>query len=38
MYFKYELLAKRAITKEYLPIFLSAWLDRSNSSCMFSTN
>ena len=35
-YFKYELLAKGAITKEDLPIFLSAWLDRSNSLCMFS--
>jgi hypothetical protein len=37
-YFKYELLAKGAITKEDLPIFLSAWLDRSNSMCMFSAN
>ena len=37
-YFKYELLAKGAITKDDLPIFLSAWLDRSNSLCMFSMN
>ena len=37
-YFKYELLAKGAITKEDLPIFLFAWLDRSNSTCMFSAN
>ena len=37
-YFKYELLAKGAITKENLPIFLSAWLDRSNATCMFSAN
>ena len=37
-YFKYELLAKGAITKDDLPIFLSAWLDRSNSLCMFSPN
>ena len=35
-YFKYELLAKGAITKEDLPIFLSAWVDRSNTTCMFS--
>jgi len=35
-YFKYELLAKKAITKESLPIFLSSWLDRSNAVCMFS--
>ncbi len=35
-FFKYELLAKGAITKDDLPIFLSAWLDRSNSLCMFS--
>ena len=37
-YFKYELLAKGAISKEDLPVFLSAWLDRSNSTCMFSAN
>ena len=37
-YFKYELLAKGAITKDDLPIFLSAWLDRSSSLCMFSHN
>ena len=37
-YFKYELLAKGAITKEDLPIFLSVWLDRSNAMCMFSAN
>jgi hypothetical protein len=37
-YFKYELLAKGAITKEELPIFLSTWLDRSNAKCMFSAN
>ena len=37
-YFKYELLAKGAITKDDMPIFLSAWLDRSNSTCMFSAN
>ena len=37
-YFKYELLAKGAITKEDLPIFLSAWLDRSNTTCMFSAH
>ena len=36
MYFKYKLLAKGAISKEDLPIFLSSWLDRSNSACMFS--
>ncbi len=35
-YFKYELLAKGAISKEELPIFLTTWLDRSNSACMFS--
>ena len=37
-YFKYELLAKGAITKENLSIFLSTWLDKSNSTCMFSAN
>ena len=37
-YFKYELLAKGAISKKDLPIFLSTWLDRSNSKCMFSSN
>ena len=37
-YFKYELLAKGAMTKENLPVFLSAWLDRSNATCMFSAN
>jgi hypothetical protein len=26
------------MTKEDLPIFLSAWLDRSNAMCMFSAN
>ena len=36
-YFKYELLAKGAISKEDLPVFLATWLDRSNSACMFST-
>ena len=35
-YFKYELLAKGAISKEDLPVFLTTWLDRSNSACMFS--
>lgn len=35
-YFKYELLAKKAIAKEDLPIFLTTWLDRSNDACMFS--
>ena len=35
-YFKYELLPKRAIAKEDLPIFLTTWLDRSNQACMFS--
>ena len=35
-YFKYELLVKGAITKEDLPIFLSARLDKSNTTCMFS--
>ena len=34
----YELLAIGAITKEHLPIFLYAWLDKSNSTCMFSTS
>ena len=37
-YFKYELLAKGAITKEDLPIFLSTWLDRTNTTCMFSAH
>ena len=37
MYFKYEVLAKRAIPKEDLHVFLTTWLDRSNSMCMFST-
>src|ERR1700737_4422593 len=36
MYFKYELLAKGAISKDDLPVFLNTWLDRSNSACMFS--
>ena len=36
MYFKYELLAKGAISKEDLLVFLTIWLDRSNSTCMFS--
>ena len=35
-YFKYEHLAKGAISKENLPIFLNTWLDRSNSACIFS--
>jgi hypothetical protein len=35
---KYELLAKGAITKEDLPIFLSTWVDRSHAKCMFSPN
>jgi hypothetical protein len=35
-YFKYEILAKGAISKEDLPVFLAIWLDRSNSACMFS--
>ena len=35
-YFKYELMAKGAISKEDLPVFLTTWLDRSNSACMFS--
>ena len=35
-YFKYEILAKGAISKEDLPVFLATWLDRSNSACMFS--
>ena len=35
-YFKYELLQKKAIAKEDLPIFLTTWLDRSNQACMFS--
>jgi hypothetical protein len=35
-YFRYELLAKGAISKEYLPVFLTTWVDRSNSACMFS--
>ena len=35
-YFKYELLAKGAISKEDLPVFLITWVDRSNSACMFS--
>ena len=35
-YFRYELLAKGAISKEDLPVFLTTWLDRSNSACMFS--
>jgi hypothetical protein len=35
-YFKYELLAKGAISKEDLPVFLTTWIDRSNSACMFS--
>ncbi|KAG0571575.1 hypothetical protein KC19_VG023500 [Ceratodon purpureus] len=35
-YFKYKLLAKQAIAKENLPIFLSTWVDRSNAACMFS--
>ena len=38
MYFNYELLPKRAITKKNLPIILSAWHDRSSPSCMFSAN
>ena len=37
-YFKYELLAKGAISKEDLPVFLTTWLDRSNSACMFSAH
>jgi hypothetical protein len=36
MYFKYELLAKGAISKEDLHVFLITWLDRSNSTYMFS--
>jgi hypothetical protein len=35
-YFKYKLLAKGAISKEDLLVFLTTWLDRSNSACMFS--
>jgi len=35
-YFRYELLAKGAISKEDLPVFLTTWLDRSNSKYMFS--
>ena len=35
-YFKYELLPKGAIVKEDLPVFLTTWVDRSNSACMFS--
>ena len=35
-YFKYELLAKRAFSKENLPILLNTWLDRSNTACVFS--
>ena len=35
-YFKYELLTKKAISKDDLPIFLTTWLDRSNDACMFS--
>lgn len=35
-YFKYELLPKKAILKEDLPVFLSTWIDRSNAACMFS--
>ena len=37
-YFKYELLAKQAISKENLPIFLTTWVDRSNAACMFSAS
>ena len=29
-------MAKGAISKEDLPVFLTTWLDRSNSACMFS--
>lgn len=29
-------MAKNAISKEDLPVFLSAWVDRSNAACMFS--
>ena len=35
-YFKFELYAKKAIEKKDLPPFLTTWLDRSSSDCMFS--
>lgn len=37
-YFKYELFPKGAISKEDLSKFLYSWLDRWNSTCMFSAN
>ena len=36
-YFKLELFPKKAIQKADLPPFLTTWLDRSSSDCMFST-
>lgn len=35
-FFKFELLPKKAILKEDLPLFLSTWLNRSNAACMFT--
>jgi hypothetical protein len=35
-YFKHELLAKKAIAKADLPVFLESWMDRNSDMCMFS--
>jgi hypothetical protein len=35
-YFKHELLAKKAIAKADLPVFLESWMDRNSELCMFS--